>query len=93
MTRLYRTDQQLNSSTKVRQSHVLYSRFVLNPIQLEGSRCPLRLGSHVMLSKDFPLLTQQATKTGARITGFSFMNRGNLLLGQQMNDRSPLKHT
>lgn len=56
MTRLYRTDQQLNSSTKVRQSHVLYSRFVLNPIQLEGSRHPLRLGSHVMLSKDFPLL-------------------------------------
>lgn len=52
MTRLYRTDQQLNSSTKVRQSHVLYSRFVLNPIQLEGSRRPLRLGSHVMLSKE-----------------------------------------
>ena len=56
MTRLYRTDQELNSLTKVRQSHVLYSRFVLNPIQLEGSRRPLRLGSHVMLSKDFPLL-------------------------------------
>lgn len=33
MTRLSRTDQKLNSSTKVRQSHVLYSRFVLNPIQ------------------------------------------------------------
>lgn len=51
MTRLYRTDQELNSLTKVRQSHVLYSRFVLNQIQLEGSRRPLRLGSHVMLSK------------------------------------------
>jgi hypothetical protein len=38
MTRLYRTDQELNSLTKVRQSHVLYSRFEPNPIRRVSTR-------------------------------------------------------
>lgn len=43
MTRLYRTDQELNSSTKVRQSHVLYSRFEPHPVRRVSTPDTVRL--------------------------------------------------
>lgn len=78
----------INSWTDRPKSHVLYSRFVLNPIQLEGSRCPLQLGSHVMLSKDFPLLWKY--RPSSRISLPSSLSADTLLgIRPQLPTRRP----
>lgn len=65
-----------------------YSIHVLNPIQLEGSRCPLQLGSHVMLSKDFPLLWKY--RPSSRISLPSSLSADTLLgIRPQLPTRRP----